>query len=489
MSSTLKTASHSPPRGELEAGYSAEGQLNYTVAPTLTEEQETKLWRKIDLHIIPIICLMFLFTFTDRGFAAIDGLLTQLDLTGNKFNMVLVSPTSDATRWLPGTLVSALLITFTGFVKTYHQLLAVRVTLGAVEAALYPGIAYYLTMWYPKFKLQYRFAMFAGIAGLAGSAFSGLLGYAMGGMNGVGGLETWSWIFIFDGIGTILAGIIAVVLMPDHPSTAKFLTEGERSFVIERISRTSLCTPVCTESGAAPQSNEHGAVQQIWAAFTDWQVWVLSAIFFSIAAPGKYLPSVEMHFGYSAPVTQLLTIPLYVLSTVVLLMLGHYSDKTQLRSPFIFAGQFITLVGFIIIISNAPFGVKYFGLLLCLVGSSSGAGVISWLVSLANNLGGSYKRATGMALQLSIGNMSGAIASIIFRSQDAPRYIYGIRLEIIFISVGLLALPITVFAYKSINAARDREELQLRQQGKKSQHTEEGGKRIGDRALSFRYTL
>ncbi|KAF9233958.1 major facilitator superfamily domain-containing protein [Melanogaster broomeanus] len=448
------------PGGEVESGYSTADQLERTIAPTLTAEQETKLWRKIDLSVIPIITFMFLFSFTDRGLAAIDGLMTQLNLTGTQFNTVLVDADWDGCVYTGSQCTSYLVIQVIqdgfqgswlvmGFVKTYHQLLAMRVCLGAAEAGLYPGVVYYLSSWYPKYKLQYRMALFTGTASLAG-AFAGFLGYAITHMNGVGGLETWSWIFnveysvkIFDGIGTVLAGIIAAFLMADFPSTAKFLTEGERLIVIEQI------------GSGAPQDNGHTAVQQVWAAFTDWQVWALSTIVFTMASPSYalsyFLPTIIDGFGYSAAISQVLTIPLYVLSTAAVVVLAHYSDKTQLRSPFIFAGQLVSLVG------------------------------------LANNVRAPYKRATAMAIQLTIGNMSGAIASTIFRSQDAPRYIHGVLLEIIFISVGLIGIPITVFAYKRINAARDREELLLQQQGEDNQHKEEGGgKRIGDRELSFR---
>ncbi|KAF9233961.1 MFS general substrate transporter [Melanogaster broomeanus] len=452
-----KAASDTPPRDELESGRSSEGQHKRTIAPTLTAEQETKLWRKVDLRIIPIMTFMFLFSFTDRaaiGLAAIDGVLTQLDLTGNKFNTVLsmyfvtfcvfevpanlviqvIRPSRQAydiprfhhlTQTQDGFQGSWLAM---GFVKTYHQLLAMRVCLGAVEAGLYPGVAYYLSSWYPKYKLQYRLALFAGTSSLAGG-FAGFLGYAITHMNGVGDLETWSWIFIFDGIGTILAGIIAAFLMVDYPSTAKFLTDGERILVIEQI-----------ESGT-PQNNDHSAAQQVWAAFTDWQVWTLCAIFFTIASPGYalsyFLPTIINGFGYSAAISQVLTIPLYVLSS--------------------------------------QWEMQLFG---------------EWL---ANNLGAPYKRATALALQLTIGNMSGAIASTIFPVSGRAPILNQRRslvlLEIIFISVGLIGIPIAAFAYKRINAARDREELLQKQQGEKVQHKEGGGKRIGDRELSFRYTI
>lgn len=105
------------------------------------------------------------------------------------------------------------------------------------------------------------------------------------------------------------------------------------------------------------------------------------------------------------------------------------------------------LIGFAIQISNAPRGVKYFGTFFCVAGSyATFPGVVAWSVysairphiaelnfhRLGNNLAGQYKRGIGMAVQIGIGNFSGAIASNIFRSQDAPRYILGRQLLFFF---------------------------------------------------------
>ncbi|KAG6329370.1 hypothetical protein ID866_9720 [Astraeus odoratus] len=57
----------------------------------LSPEQERKLWRKIDLHLMIIITFMYLFSFMDRGNAKLEGLTTQLHLTGDRFNVALVS--------------------------------------------------------------------------------------------------------------------------------------------------------------------------------------------------------------------------------------------------------------------------------------------------------------------------------------------------------------------------------------------------------------
>ncbi|KAF9230764.1 major facilitator superfamily domain-containing protein [Melanogaster broomeanus] len=412
----------------------SEEQLEPAVVPcsVFTAEQETKLWRKIDLQLVPIVTVMYLFSFMDRGNAKIEGMTTQLNLTGNKYNLALVSRTSNAiicSVWLillQRQVVWGIIMTAMGFVKTYPQLVGARLCLGAAEAGLYPGVAYYLTLWYPRYKCQYRIAIFAAAGNLAG-AFSGLIAYALGAMNGIGGLETWSWIFILDGLATLVVAFIAYFVMVDYPSTARFLTAEERSFVIER-------------QGHGATDEEQGAVPQIIAALTDWQVWALSVVQFSIAAP-VYGLAYFLPFGYSTSTSQLLTVPPYLLAAGTHVTFAHFSDKIRLRSPFILAGHSIALVGFIINISDAPSNVKYFGLFLCLMGGSS-SGVITWL---ANNLRGKYKRATGIAIVIMVANVGGAIAS----------NISGVKMRPVTV--------ITAFTYKHINSARDREEL-LQQQ-------------------------
>ncbi|KIK81633.1 hypothetical protein PAXRUDRAFT_15139 [Paxillus rubicundulus Ve08.2h10] len=462
----------------------SEEQPEHRIAPALTAAQETKLWRKIDLRVMSIIILMCLFSSLDRGNignAKLDGLTTQLDLTGNKYNIALmmyfipyslldfpsnlVIQVIRPSRWLPGIVVTwGFVLMLMGFVKTYPQLLCARVCLGVAEAGFYPGV--FITMWYPKYMYQYRVGLTTAAVGVAG-AFSGLLAYAIGFMNGDGGLEGWSWIFILEGVATILVGFIAAFTMVDYPSTAKFLTAEERSFM-EKRGRDDV------------QDGEHNKSQQVWAAFTDWQVWTLAVVQVSVTIPAYgityFLPSIINDFGYSASISQLLTIPAYALATVTTLVFSYFSDKCKLRSPFIFAGQSIALLGYIINISDAPSSVKFFGTYLCIIGSfSSAPGGTSWL---ANNLRGEYKRAVGMALQNSVGTLGGVVGSYIFRTQDAPRYLLGYGLAIMFISVGLITIVITVLAYKSLNARLDREELVEKQQGRR-----------GDPAPGFRYTL
>ncbi|PSR71771.1 hypothetical protein PHLCEN_2v12375, partial [Hermanssonia centrifuga] len=170
---------------------------------------------------------------------------------------------------------------------------------------------------------------------------------------------------------------------------------------------------------------------------------------------------------------------------IILLIFALWSDRIKMRYPFILAGLVMCLIGFAINISNAPIGVKYFGTFFCVSGSYAAfPGVISWL---GNNLSGQYKRGVGMALHIGIGNFAGAIASNIYRSQDAPRYVLGHGLELMFVGIGFVTLPIAVVAYTRINARRDVLEKEMQEKGIK--YTAEELRELGDKAPDFRYTL
>ncbi|KAI0340965.1 MFS general substrate transporter [Trametopsis cervina] len=466
--------------------------------PKLTPEEEKKLYRKIDLWLMPILTIMYLASFLDRGNignAKLDGLVTQLNLTGNKYNIALtmyfipycifecpanlVLKKFRPSRWLPGiTVVWGTIMTLMGLVKTYPDLVGVRIALGIAEAGLFPGVVYYLSIWYPRHMLQWRIGIFYGGATSAG-AFSGLLAYGISFMNGTQGLEGWSWIFILEGIATVVVGVVAFFVLVDFPDTAHFLTPEERAYVLWKKKYDN----------SSVGETETFALRHVWAAFVDWQVWLHLLVYMSIIGPlygiSLFLPSIINGFGFSVPATQLLTVPPYVCATLVLLIFALWSDHIKMRYPFVLAGQLMCLVGFAINLANVPIGVKYFGTFFCVSGSYAAfPGVVAWL---GNNLAGQYKRGVGMALHIGIGNFAGAIASNIYRSQDAPRYILGHALELMFVGIGLIALPAVVLLYTRINARRDALEADMAAKGVKL--SDEEIRELGDRAPDFRYTL
>ena len=109
-------------------------------------------------------------------------------------------------------------MTLMGLVKNFESLLIVRMALGLAEGGLFPGVTWYITLWYRRHECGFRMAIFFSAATLAG-AFGGLLARAISNMNGVGGKPGWAWIFILEGLVTIVVAFFAKFLINDSPET------------------------------------------------------------------------------------------------------------------------------------------------------------------------------------------------------------------------------------------------------------------------------
>jgi MFS family permease len=172
---------------------------------------------------------------TNIGNARLDNLESDLGLKGIQYNdcLAILFPFYIAAEipsnmmmkrirpsiWLTFIMVcwSAAMIG-QGFVKNYAGLLATRVFLGLFEGGLFPGVNYYITQWYCRHECGFRMALFFSAATLAG-AFGGILARGIAEMNGLGGLSAWSWIFILEGIASIIVSFSAYWVIYDYPET------------------------------------------------------------------------------------------------------------------------------------------------------------------------------------------------------------------------------------------------------------------------------
>lgn len=153
-----------------------------------------------------------------------------------------------------------------GFVTGFASLSICRILLGVAEAGYFPAATYLLTIWYCRFECQFRFGIFYGAASLAG-AFSGLLAFGLSHMDGVGGLEGWRWIFVMEGVITVVVGLMTPLILPDSPDCATFLTEEERALLKHRLEEDS-----GTAKGKV-QTNEKFQWKFLKAALLDWKIW------------------------------------------------------------------------------------------------------------------------------------------------------------------------------------------------------------------------
>jgi MFS family permease len=406
--------------------------------PDFSHIGEKKVLRKMDLRLIPVLAILYLLCFLDRGNignAKIQGMDKDLNLVGTQYNIALTVffltyttfelPSNLLLKklrpsiWLPAIMVAwGIVTTLTGLVQDYHGLVVARLFLGVAEAGLYPGVTFYITMWYCRSEAQFRQSLFYSGASIAG-AFSGLLAYALAKMNGVGGLEGWRWIFIIEGILTALVGFAAFFMLYDFPETASFLAPEERAWVIHRLKYQG-----SAQSGKLI-AEEHGfRWQYVWDALSDWQLWTGLFMYFGIVCPlygiSYFLPTIINQLGYTAATAQLLTIPIYFTASILAVVVGYLADKQRRRFFYTFTFTAIIGVGFVLAIIGSAIGtvpgLVYAGVFIATCGVYPAfPGNIQWL---ASNMSGSYKRAAGMALHIGIGNFGGAMASNFYRTQD-----------------------------------------------------------------------
>lgn len=150
-------------------------------------------------------------------------------------------------------------------------------------------------MWYKRAERQYRVALFFSAASLAG-AFGGILAYGIGYMRGVAGLNGWRWIFIIEGLLTIVLAAAGWWYIADWPSKAKFVTEDERAFINARLKADSDAT-----------QHEGFNWANVLAAMKDPKVWLYNACYHSLSLPlytlSLFLVSVHLSLLSEPPLT------------------------------------------------------------------------------------------------------------------------------------------------------------------------------------------
>ncbi|KAF2150906.1 MFS general substrate transporter [Myriangium duriaei CBS 260.36] len=465
-----------------------------------------KTLRKMDVRLIPMLALLYLLSFLDRGNignAKIQGMAKDLKLSGPDYSLCatvffftycafeipsnLLLKRFRPSIWLPSIMVAwGVVMTLMGCVQNYHGLLVARIFLGVAESGLYPGVAYYLTMWYCTDELAFRQGMFFSAASMAG-AFSGLLAYAISKMDGVGGYAGWRWIFILEGLLTVVVAIMAFFLLHDFPETARFLTVEEKAWVVRRLKYQGT-----KNSGREIAESDHFEWKYVIRALSDWQLYVGLFMYWGIVCPlygiSFFLPTIIEELGYVTTTAQLLTVPIYVSAAILAISSCWLSDravrKGSARWIYVFTPMCAILIGFIIAIAGSAAGhvpgLVYAGIFIAVCGIYPAFPQnITWI---ANNLSGSYKRAAGMAFHIGAGNLGGAMASNFYRAKDAPKFLLGHGLELAFVVMGLVAVIILRINYARINAKRERS-------GDANALTDAELADLGDKSPSFRYTL
>ncbi|KAG8699315.1 hypothetical protein FRC09_006689 [Ceratobasidium sp. 395] len=426
---------------------------------------EKKLLRKIDLRLIPWLSLLYLLSFLDRtsiGNAKLYSLEKDLGLTDKQYLIALtifffsyaifeVPSNIFLKRLRPSMWLSALMLfwgimmTVQGLVHNYGGLLGMRWLLGMFEAGLFPGVNYYLSCWYKRSEFGIRAAVFFSAATVSG-AFGGLLAAAISKMEGVGGKPAWAWIFILEGLATVLAGIASFWIIQDFPDEAKFLTEEERAFVVRRLQSDD-------QFSAA---GEKLRAKYIFQALKDWKTWLGMLCYAGSDGPLYALLSYGGPAGYTATPANLLSVPVYAWACLLTIGVGYMADRIGRRGMFNLIFFTIGLAGYIILIVSRNAALSYFAVYL----AASGIyplipNTIAWM---SNNVEGSYKRSVALGMIISFGNINGAVSSNIYRARDKPWYRLGHGIVLMYIVIGWVTSLAFILLLRRENEKRARGE-------------------------------
>jgi ACS family tartrate transporter-like MFS transporter len=391
-------------------------------------EIETSTIRAISWRLIPFLVLAYFFSYLDRvnlGFAALT-MNAELKFTPLIFAwgagiffigyFIFEVPSNlalekfGASRWIARIMVtwgiiSALMATVSGETSFY----VLRFLLGVAEAGFFPGIILYLTYWYPaEYRARFlaAFAIAVPVSTVIGAPISGL----MLGLDGIMGLKGWQWLFVIEGVPSVLLGIVTWFYLTDTPEKANWLTSEQKAWLAARLQAET----------ATKQAASHMTLGQ---ALSSPKVITLSLIYFGFvgALYGMqfWLPQIVKAFGLSNAQTGFVTAIPYLFGTIAMILWARRSDATRERiahvgGPLLLTAVALGVSSFItdptttmIVLTIAAIGVfctfaVFWTLPTAWLSGTAAAGAIALINSIGNlaGFGGPYligwvKEATG----------------------------------------------------------------------------------------------
>ncbi|KAE9571599.1 putative transporter [Colletotrichum fructicola] len=469
------------------------------------EERKKKAVRKVDFRLVPMLVLLYLMAYLDKtniGNAKIEGLLDSLHMTGVDYNIalsvffipfVLAEVPSNMVLHMfkrPSLYIGGIVtcwgvvMTCNGVVQNFGGLVAVRIFLGLFEAGFLPGAILIISKWYLPNETQTRIAILYTSAA-SGGAFSGLLAFAIAKMDGVGGYEGWRWIFILEGLATVLIGVMCFFFLVDSPALSKWLDPEEVRFLELRQQARRVVRP-------NEFRDHHFDKHAFLSVLTDWKIYLLILANWSNAVPNYALkftmPQIIKNMGFTSANAQLLTIPPYAVGAISAYLFSVFADKYSWRMPFILGPQLLLVVAFTILFTKSEdikdnIALNYFAICLACFGMYPILpGVNAWNVA---NTPSPTKRAISIGFLVCVGNIGGLIGSYIYMDKEAPRYPTGYGTSFGFASAGIIA----VITLEALLYRRNKKKELMTEDEVRQRHSDEELDRMGEKSPLFKYAL
>ncbi|QSN64405.1 MFS transporter [Caballeronia sp. M1242] len=307
-----------------------------SIASTTTLERQTM--RKVIWRLLPFLMICYLMAFIDRGNVGMASLQMNHDIGmsakvfGFGASLFFVSyficevPSNLALEkygarvWIARIMITwGLVSAATALVHNATTFYILRFLLGAAEAGFAPGVLLYLSYWVPKAyraRVVATFMVSIPAASFIGSPISALLLQ----MDGIAGLRGWHWLFILEGVPTVLLGIACLFMLTDKPAKATWLNEDERAWLLGALAAEN----------AQPKKV---APMPLTKLFRNRYVLCLALVDTCASAAGSTLsvwqPQLLKSYGLTVLQTGMLNAVPYALASILMIFWGRHSDRTK----------------------------------------------------------------------------------------------------------------------------------------------------------------
>ncbi|WP_233856239.1 MFS transporter [Paraburkholderia sp. HD33-4] len=375
---------------------------------------ERRTLRKVVWRLIPFLMICYLLAFIDRGNVGMAALQMNHDLEmsarvfGFGSSLFFVSyffcevPSNLALQkygariWIARIMVTwGIVSAATALVHNATSFYVLRFLLGAAEAGFFPGVLLYLSYWIPpshRARIVATFMVAIPAASFIGSPISALLLQ----MDGIWGLRGWQWLFIMEGVPTVLLGIACFFLLTNKPEEAKWLADDERTWLVSELAAGK----------KAPRKVPSLPLAQL---FRNRYVLCLALVDTCASAAGSTLsvwqPQLLKSFGLTVMQTGLLNSVPYAVASILMVYWGRRSDRLGERRwhtvvPMLLigvglfatslSGSLLPTVGMLcaVLVGAYSFKGPFWALATDMLSSSAVAAGLATVNAVANLLGG-----------------------------------------------------------------------------------------------------
>lgn len=408
------------------------------------KDLERRLRLKTDLRLCTIAGILCSLNLLDSGIissASVTSMLSDLGLSGTRYSVsIFIFTISSIAFQLPATIavrrfgpriwfttitfLFGLITMSTAFIHSWRAMIVLRVLLGAACSGIYPGLTYLISTWYLRSEQQVRFA-FLQTGQCIILATGSIVNWGLNHLDGRGGLEGWRYMFLVQGLITMVLGMITYFWIVEFPENAHksfhFLTAEEQALAVARIQKDR--RDVEAEPFTWKAVLRHAA---------DPKIYGFACMFFLVnivsTSLSYFLPIILSGMGFGENGSILLASPPYYYAVIPVLISSFVGDRYKLRGPIIVFNSLCLITGFGMTGFSSHTTVRYIGTYL-----ATGAYISNWAAVTtyqANNIAGQWKRVFTAAAIQAMNGAGGIAGSFIVRGQEAPRYLTAVWISI-----------------------------------------------------------